>query len=84
MSGIAPVTGTWVNPLIDVTRDEVEAFCRSLHLRPRTDPTNADTAVPAQRHPAARDSRAWSAPSAGACASRWSGPPRVSARTPTS
>jgi len=43
MSGIAPVTGTLVNPLIDVTREEVEAFCRSLHLRPRTDPTNADT-----------------------------------------
>ena len=43
MSGIAPVTGTWVNPLIEVTREEVEAFCRSLHLRPRTDPTNADT-----------------------------------------
>ena len=43
MSGISPVTGTWVNPLIDVTRDEVEAFCRSLHLRPRIDPTNADT-----------------------------------------
>ncbi|MEO8424039.1 MAG: tRNA lysidine(34) synthetase TilS [Actinomycetota bacterium] len=43
MSGIAAVTGTWVNPLIEVTREEVEAFCRSLHLRPRTDPTNADT-----------------------------------------
>jgi tRNA(Ile)-lysidine synthase len=43
MSGIGPVTGTWVNPLIDVTRQEIEAFCRSLHLRPRTDPTNADT-----------------------------------------
>jgi tRNA(Ile)-lysidine synthase len=43
MSGIAPVTGTWVNPLIEVTREEVEACCRSLHLRPRTDPTNADT-----------------------------------------
>jgi tRNA(Ile)-lysidine synthase len=43
MSGIAPVTGTWVNPLIEVTREEVETFCRSLHLRPRTDPTNADT-----------------------------------------
>jgi tRNA(Ile)-lysidine synthase len=43
MSGIAPVTGTWVNPLIDVTREEVEAFCRSLRLRPRTDPTNANT-----------------------------------------
>jgi tRNA(Ile)-lysidine synthase len=43
LGGIAPVRGTWVNPLIDVTRDEVEAFCRALHLRPRTDPTNADT-----------------------------------------
>jgi tRNA(Ile)-lysidine synthase len=43
MSGIAPVTGTWVNPLIEVTREEVETFCWSLHLRPRTDPTNADT-----------------------------------------
>ena len=43
MSGIAPVTGTWVNPLLDVTREEIVAFCRSLHLRPRTDPTNADT-----------------------------------------
>lgn len=43
LGGIAPVTGTWVNPLIDVTRDEVEALCRALHLRPRTDPTNADT-----------------------------------------
>jgi tRNA(Ile)-lysidine synthase len=43
LAGIAPVTGTWVNPLIDVTRDEVEAYCRALHLRPRIDPTNADT-----------------------------------------
>ena len=43
LGGIAPVTGTWVNPLIDVSRDEVVAFCRALHLRPRVDPTNADT-----------------------------------------
>jgi tRNA(Ile)-lysidine synthase len=28
--------------LIDVTRDEVEAFCRALRLRPRRDPTNED------------------------------------------
>jgi tRNA(Ile)-lysidine synthase len=42
MSGIAPVTGTWVNPLIEVRREEVEAFCRALHLRPHADPTNAD------------------------------------------
>ncbi|TMK92981.1 MAG: tRNA lysidine(34) synthetase TilS [Actinobacteria bacterium] len=43
MGGIAPVNGTLVRPLLDVTRTEVEAFCRALHLRPRSDPTNADT-----------------------------------------
>jgi tRNA(Ile)-lysidine synthase len=32
-----------VQPLIEVERDEVEAFCRALHLRPRRDPTNRDT-----------------------------------------
>jgi tRNA(Ile)-lysidine synthase len=31
-----------VQPLLDVTRDEVEAFCRSLGLRPRRDPMNED------------------------------------------
>jgi tRNA(Ile)-lysidine synthase len=29
-------------PLIEVTREETEAFCRSLRLRPRRDPMNAD------------------------------------------
>ena len=29
-------------PLIETTRAEVEAFCRSLRLRPREDPTNRD------------------------------------------
>ena len=29
-------------PLIDVEREEVEAFCRALHLRPRRDPMNED------------------------------------------
>jgi tRNA(Ile)-lysidine synthetase-like protein len=32
-----------VQPLIDVSRDDVEGFCRALGLRPRRDPTNADT-----------------------------------------
>jgi tRNA(Ile)-lysidine synthase TilS/MesJ len=50
-SGLEGVTGIWptalgsprrVQPLIDVERREVEAFCRALHLRPRRDPTNAD------------------------------------------
>lgn len=31
-----------IQPLLDVTRDEVEAFCRALHLRPRRDPMNED------------------------------------------
>jgi tRNA(Ile)-lysidine synthase len=32
----------WIQPLIDVERAEVEAFCRALHLRPRRDPMNDD------------------------------------------
>jgi tRNA(Ile)-lysidine synthase len=31
-----------VQPLIDVERSEVEAFCGALHLRPRRDPMNRD------------------------------------------
>jgi tRNA(Ile)-lysidine synthase len=31
-----------VQPLLDVERVEVEAFCRALHLRPRLDPMNED------------------------------------------
>ena len=46
MTGIAPSRGDGVRhvqPLIDVERHDVEAFCRALHLRPRRDPMNADT-----------------------------------------
>jgi tRNA(Ile)-lysidine synthase len=43
LGGIAPVLGPQVQPLIGVSRDEVGAFCRSLGLRPREDPTNRDT-----------------------------------------
>lgn len=43
LGGIRPSLGYEVQPLIDVTREEVEAFCRALHLRPRDDPTNRDT-----------------------------------------
>lgn len=42
VSGMKPVTGPFVRPLLEITRDEVEASCRALHLRPRLDPTNAD------------------------------------------
>ena len=31
-----------IQPLLDVTRVEVEAFCRALHLQPRRDPMNED------------------------------------------
>ncbi len=43
MAGIRPVHGPYIRPLLDVPRADVEAFCRSLRLRPRTDPTNRDT-----------------------------------------
>ena len=45
MGGIEPVNGVLMRPLLDVTRDEVEACCRALRLRPRRDPTNDDTAL---------------------------------------
>jgi tRNA(Ile)-lysidine synthase len=42
--GIWPSQGSYgpgrVQPLIEVTREDVEAFCRALRLRPRRDPTN--------------------------------------------
>ncbi len=31
-----------IQPLLDVTRADTEAFCRALHLRPHRDPMNAD------------------------------------------
>ncbi|HEX9300530.1 MAG TPA: tRNA lysidine(34) synthetase TilS [Actinomycetota bacterium] len=45
MGGIAPVNGALVRPMLDVTREDVAALCRALHLRPRHDPTNADTTL---------------------------------------
>ena len=39
---IPPLGIPVVRPLIDVTREETEAFCRSLRLRPRDDPHNRD------------------------------------------
>jgi tRNA(Ile)-lysidine synthase len=41
-AGIRHRAGPFVRPLLDAGRDEVEAFCRALHLRPRRDPTNDD------------------------------------------
>jgi len=44
IAGIHPggVGSGLAQPLLDVTREEVEAFCRALHLRPRRDPMNED------------------------------------------
>jgi tRNA(Ile)-lysidine synthase len=42
VSGMRPVAGPFVRPLLGVSREEVEGFCRALHLRPRRDPTNED------------------------------------------
>lgn len=42
LGGIAPVAGPYVNPLIDVRRQQVESFCQALGLRPRRDATNLD------------------------------------------
>ena len=42
LAGIRYAARPWINPLLDVTREEVEAFCRSLGLRPRHDPSNDD------------------------------------------
>jgi tRNA(Ile)-lysidine synthase len=45
LAGMRPVTRPVVRPLLEVTRDETEAFCRSLRLRPRRDPMNEDRSL---------------------------------------
>jgi tRNA(Ile)-lysidine synthase len=42
LAGIATVNGHVIHPLVDVSRPEVEAFCRAIRVRPRLDPTNRD------------------------------------------
>jgi tRNA(Ile)-lysidine synthetase-like protein len=44
VAGIRHAAGPFVRPLLDVPRADVEAFIRSLRLRPRRDPTNEDPA----------------------------------------
>jgi tRNA(Ile)-lysidine synthase len=41
--GLRAHAGSDVQPLFDVSREEVETFCRALGLRPRIDPSNLDT-----------------------------------------
>jgi tRNA(Ile)-lysidine synthase len=41
LAGIWP-DGSHAQPLLDVPREDVEAFCSALGLRPRRDPTNED------------------------------------------
>jgi tRNA(Ile)-lysidine synthase len=42
VAGIRHAAGPYIRPLLDVPREDVEAFVRALHLRPRRDPTNDD------------------------------------------
>jgi tRNA(Ile)-lysidine synthase len=44
VSGMKPVNGPVVRPLLETSRQETEAFCGSLGLRPRRDPMNEDPA----------------------------------------
>jgi tRNA(Ile)-lysidine synthase len=44
IGGMKPVSGSVVRPLLEITREETEAFCRALRLRPRRDPMNEDPA----------------------------------------
>ena len=52
LTGMSPVSRPVVRPLLDTTREETEAFCRALRLRPRRDPMNKDPRFmrPAVRH----------------------------------
>ena len=43
--GIVPASHFLLHPLLDVRREETHAFVRSLGLRPRLDPSNADTGL---------------------------------------
>jgi tRNA(Ile)-lysidine synthase len=42
ISGMSPASHPIVRPLLEITREETVAFCRSLGLRPRRDPMNED------------------------------------------
>jgi tRNA(Ile)-lysidine synthase len=42
LSGMKPLARPIVRPLIHTSREETEAFCRALRLRPRRDPMNED------------------------------------------
>lgn len=40
LRGMLPVNGLTIRPLLFITRDEIEEFCRSRRLEPRRDPSN--------------------------------------------
>lgn len=42
VGSVPPLGFRVVRPLLDTSREEVEAFCRAIGLRPREDPTNRD------------------------------------------
>jgi tRNA(Ile)-lysidine synthase len=44
LAGMRPLDRPIARPLLEVSRDQTEAFCRSLGLRPRRDPMNEELA----------------------------------------
>jgi tRNA(Ile)-lysidine synthase len=42
LAGMEPVSPPVVRPLLETSREETQAFCRALRLRPRSDPMNED------------------------------------------
>jgi tRNA(Ile)-lysidine synthase len=43
LAGMKPVDGDIIRPLLDITRDEIEAYCIENDLRPRLDSSNLKT-----------------------------------------
>ena len=46
MGGISPVRGKIIRPLLCLTRDEIEDYCREKAINYRTDASNFDTEIP--------------------------------------
>jgi len=40
LSGIAPVSGRWIRPILSVRREQTAAYCRAVGIQFRTDPGN--------------------------------------------
>lgn len=49
LRGIVPVRGRYIRPLLCLTREEIEAYCRNRHIEYREDDTNRDIDIPRNR-----------------------------------